>query len=164
MYDVPALSQYLDLDDTTWQGRACGVISLAMLLNYHGLEIDSNELLKDAFASECYLGGIGWKHKELARLAERFELQAKNFDWATLEETVAFEQMLQALQKGPILASIHHTFDPQKGGHLIVVTGLEDNTVFYNDPDAKERSEIKKSIPVDVFRHGWKKRIIEIER
>lgn len=162
MYDVPALSQYLDLDDATWQGRACGVISLAMLLEYHGKNTDSNVLLKDAFASNCYLKDIGWKHKELALLAKQFSLHAENFDWAALEDTAAFKQLLQALQKGPLLASIHHSFDPQKGGHLIVVTGLKDDTVFYNDPDAKERSEIKKSIPVDVFRHGWKKRIIEI--
>jgi ABC-type bacteriocin/lantibiotic exporter with double-glycine peptidase domain len=162
IYDVPKYSQHLHIETKDWRDKSCGIASLGMLLAYHGMSVPLSHLLAEGLLHNAYLHGIGWKHKELAELAQRFGGRGENFDWASLDAAAAFEHVKQHLARYPILASIHHQFDKKNGGHLIVVTGIDETSVYFNDPDAREEGKIAGSVPIDTFLNGWKKRIIAI--
>ena len=160
MYDVPKYSQHLHIETQDWQNKSCGIVSLGMLLAYHGIPISLPHLLAQGLIQNAYLPGIGWKHKELAELGRNFGVRGENFDWAHLDNATAFQNAKQHLDQYPILVSIHRQFDKKNGGHLIVVTGIDNRLVYYNDPDAKEENKIACEIEINAFLNGWKKRII----
>jgi ABC-type bacteriocin/lantibiotic exporter with double-glycine peptidase domain len=59
-----------------------------------------------------------------------------------------------------VIASIYYKFDPESPlPHLVVIDGMENNTIYYNDPAAKTG---EKKISVSDFQKGWKKRFIVI--
>lgn len=161
-HKVPALSQHIHIQDPKWKDKSCGIVSLAMLLNYLGKKISANQLLKDGLANNAYLETIGWKHKELAELGKQYGLNGKNLDWASLDTESAYEKAISYLNRHPIMASVYNNFQPENGGHLVVITGADSNKIFYNDPDTKDINSIYKEISIENFLNGWKKRIIVI--
>jgi len=163
MREVPAYSQYLHIQDPEWKNRACGIASLAMLLGYFNKTAPPDEILNLAIGKNAYLPGIGWKHKELAELARGYGLQGNNYDWSKDDENSAFQNMKACVRKYPIMASVFADFQPEIGGHLIVVTNIKNEEVFYNDPNAKSEKSMRKKISAKNFNNGWKKRIIMIE-
>jgi ABC-type bacteriocin/lantibiotic exporter with double-glycine peptidase domain len=162
IHDVPQYSQHLHIETEEWQNKSCGIASLGMLLAYHGMPIPLSHLLAEGLLRGAYLPGIGWKHKELVELARVFGGHGENFDWASLDAAAAFEHAKGHLAHYPILASIHRQFDPHNGGHLIVLTGIDDTYVYYNDPDVHEENKIAGAVSIETFLNGWKKRIIAI--
>jgi ABC-type bacteriocin/lantibiotic exporter with double-glycine peptidase domain len=53
---------------------------------------------------------------------------------------------------------VHYKFDPKSTiPHLVVINGIKDNTLYYNDPAAKTG---EKQISVTDFLRGWKQRFI----
>lgn len=161
-HDVPKYSQHLHIETKEWRDKSCGIASLGMLLAYHGMPVPLSHLLAEGLLHNAYLPGVGWKHKELAELAYKFGGHGENFDWAHLETGTAFEHAKKHLEHYPILASIHHQFDTKNGGHLIVLTGIDEQYVYYNDPDAHDESKIAGAVTIKTFLNGWKKRIIAI--
>lgn len=165
IHKVPEFSQHLDVKEKEWRNRACGIAALKMLLEYNNSDSPPiDELIKIGLEKDAYIQNIGWKHKELAEIARDFNLKSKNFDWANLTPEEAFENLESYFPENPVLASIHKDFDDKKGGHLIVLTGMEDDTIFYNEPYAEKRQEIKQSVHKDKFMKGWKRRIITAAR
>ena len=86
LYGVPEYSQFLDVIRESWKNRACGVVSLSMVLNYLnpslGGSILTHWLIDRAMErGDCYLDGIGWRHKGLVALAEEFNYVGKCFDF-----------------------------------------------------------------------------------
>ncbi len=161
-YDLPFVLQY-DLDiDKHWQDRACGIASVLMVIEFYlNKKIDSKELFDCAMSIGAYLEGIGFKHKELAKTAENYGLSGENFDWAKMDQNEAFDKLTDFLKEGPIIVSIYSKFDPEnKGGHLIVLTGFDEESIFYNDP----QFGADKSISTKDFLKGWKQRIIAITK
>ena len=58
------------------------------------------------------------------------------------------------------MASVHYKFDPRSSiPHLVVIDGIKDNVVYYNDPAAKIG---QKQISVIDFQKAWKKKYIVI--
>jgi len=56
--------------------------------------------------------------------------------------------------------SVHYTFKPTNPiPHLVIVTGVEDGKVYYNDPAEKSGNG---SISIEQFQSAWKKRYIAI--
>ena len=161
-YKVPFYSQY-DLDiEKSWQNKACGLASVMMLIHYYkGEPVDSKNLFETAIKNNAYLPNIGFKHRELAELASNYNLKGENFDWFKLDIEEAFNKLLSLLETQPVIASIYSHFDPEnKNGHLIVLTGFDKENIFYNDPQAGP----DKSISIEDFLKGWKKRIIVIKK
>jgi ABC-type bacteriocin/lantibiotic exporter with double-glycine peptidase domain len=163
MRSVPPYSQHLHIHDPYWKDKSCGVVSLAMLIGYFQKEATPDEVLKLAIEKNAYLPGIGWKHRELADLAEKYNLLGNCYDWSNIDENTAIKNAENHIEKHPIMASVFSDFQPLNGGHLIVVTKIEANQVFYNDPNAKHEKDIKKTISKEKFIVGWKKRIITIK-
>ena len=161
-HKVPKYSQHLHIETKEWRDKSCGITSLGMLLAYHETPILLSQLLAEGLLQNAYLPKIGWKHKGLVDLAREFERKGENFDWAQLDDQAAFENVKKHLLKYPVLASIHHKFDKGNGGHLIVLTGIDENNIYYNDPDATSEEAVVGTVKIDTFINGWKKRIIVI--
>lgn len=164
IFDVPKYSQHLDVRDGDWKEKSCGIVAVKMVLDYWRMSSpDCDELIKKGIEMDGFISGVGWKHKELSLLAKSFGVEAENFDWAKEEKDAAFKKLEDFLEKYPVVASIYSGFNPEtKNGHLIVLTGMDDNFVHYNDPDSEGREEIAGKILIDKFLAGWKKRVIVI--
>lgn len=166
MFSVPAYSQFLDVKDKRWQKRACGMVSLKMIIDYWRAPRSNpscDQLIKLGLKQKAFLTNVGWKHKELSQLVSKFGLRGRNFDWVKIKPETAFKKLRSYLKKYPVLASIHKNLDPAKGGHLIVVTGFRNGLVSYNDPDSKARKTVKQTAGLKKFLEGWKRRIIVIQ-
>jgi len=166
-FDVPAYSQFLDVDDEKWNGKSCGIVSLKMLLDYWDNESEVtpegiNNLITEALASDAYIPGVGWRHKGLVDVARAHGLEGENLDWTSEHQDIAFNKVIPHLAKHPVMASVFKNLKPGESGHLVVATGYESGKVFYNDPDSKERENIEKSAPLNEFLNGWTRRIVVI--
>lgn len=161
--NVPFYSQFRDIHDVAWKKIGCGVTSLAMIIEfYHPGTISVNTLLSEAIASGAYIKGVGWKHADLAHLAERYGLEGRSYDFAQLKEADAYVRFKESLASGPVIASVHYKFDPKSTiPHLVVITGIEGDRVYYNDPAGHNGGE---EITVTDFRKAWKKRFITIRQ
>ncbi len=72
---------------------------------------------------------------------------------------LAFNELTSALRAGPVMASVHFSFDPQSTiPHLVVINGVKEGMVYYNDPAEKGGGG---SISINKFQKSWKKRYIE---
>ena len=81
-----------------------------------------------------------------------------SFDLAKENAQAAFGELKESLRDGPVIASVHYKFDPKSSvPHLVVITGVADGVVYYNDPAAQAGEE---SIPAADFLKAWKKRFI----
>lgn len=104
-----------------WGDRACGVACLKMILEYYDKEkVPLVDLLRNGLLAGAY-SDRGWIHHGLANLGRQYGLPGL----ATKVDTSAdIEAIL--LTTGPFIASVtlHFPEDGRKGGHLVVVCGL----------------------------------------
>lgn len=158
---VPFFSQFRDISSPKWQKIGCGVTSLAMLIElYEPGRVTVNTLLNQGIAEGAYLNNAGWIHSGLVRLAQDYGLTGKTHDLSSVSSNTAFAEFKDALTQGPVIASVHYTFDPQNPiPHLVVINGIDGDTVYYNDPSEGAGGG---TISVAQFRSSWKKRWIEI--
>ncbi len=167
-FNVPPYSQYLDIKNQEWQHRGCGIIALKSILDFWSDKNkktypDGDKLVEIGLGLNAYIPGVGWRHKELVEIAKSFGLDGKNFDWFQKPPKEAFQEMIPHLEKYPLAVSVHPLFETQnQGGHLVVLTGFENNILYYNDPAAKTREKITQKIILNKFLKGWKRRIIAI--
>lgn len=116
--------------------------------------------MQQGIAAGAYLDDAGWTHAGLIALGRPFGLDgsSQNLQWASME--AAFAELRSALQSGPVMASVHYTFEPTNPiPHLVVVTDVRNGTVYYNDPAEAAGGG---SISVERFQKAWKKRYIQI--
>jgi ABC-type bacteriocin/lantibiotic exporter with double-glycine peptidase domain len=158
---VPFYSQFEDIVSTKWQKVGCGVTSLAMVIDYYKLKtVSVDTLLNQGVAAGAYLNSAGWTYKGLISLGNKYGLDGDSYDLGKLSSTNAFTQFEKYLKDGPVIASVHYKFDPQSTiPHLVVINGIDNNLIYYNDPAAKTGG---KTITVADFLKGWKKRFIVI--
>lgn len=161
-HKVPPASQHLHIKIKKWQSKACGITCLAMLFEYFKLHTSPDELLKKGLKIGGYIENIGWRHKSLVQISEYYGLKGENFDWSEIDAKISFKKTLVYLNKYPVMASIHNSFNPSRGGHLVVLTKFNGKKVFYNDPDSYNVKNVARSIALKKFLDGWKKRIIVI--
>lgn len=163
-HQVPLYSQLLDVKDTNWKKRSCGIIALKMVMDFWSKETHkeypaADELIKK-YHRKAYISNVGWSHNGLVQIAKSLGLKGENLDLARHREKDAIDLLEARLQDGPVIASIHKNLNPRLPGHLVTVTKIANKEIFYNDPISKTRSEIKKIASVEKFSNGWKKRII----
>lgn len=159
-FKVPFYSQFGDINLSEWQKLGCGVASLAMVVNYYKPDsVSVMALLNQGIASGAYQEGVGWKHRELAALANNYGLSNQVFDFYKLSNAAAFDKFLELLRSGPVIVSIHNKFDPNATlGHIVVATGYENGYIIYNDPTYGP----EKKISLEGFLNGWKRRLIVV--
>ena len=158
-FDVPFFSQFKDISSSNWQKVGCGIASLGMIINYYEpKEISVNALLNEGINSGAYINDAGWSHQGLANLADKHGLVGSTYDFSASSMEVAFAKFENSLKEGPVIASVHYTFDPSNPiPHLAVINGIEGDTLHYSDP-----AEGQGTISVEKFKRAWKKRYIKI--
>lgn len=158
---VPFYSQFTDITPTAWKKIGCGIASLAMLIEYYEpgkMTVDT--LLQEGIVADAYLSNAGWTHAGLIALSTKYGLKGASRDMAALSMNAAFNQLETVLNEGPVMVSVHYTFDPKNPiPHLVVVNGVSNGMVHYNDPAEKSGDG---TISVAQFQSAWKKRYIEI--
>ena len=157
---VPFYSQFNDITPASWKKVGCGIASLAMLIEYYNPgSVTVDNLLQEGIAANAYLDSAGWTYAGLIGISEKYGLSGKTYDYGNQSMDKAYTELVAELEEGPVMASVHYTF--QKSNpipHLVIINGIEDGEVYYNDPAEKEGGG---SISVAQFQSAWKKRYIE---
>lgn len=166
-FSVPAYSQYVDVKNRAWKRRSCGIVALKMVLDFlapkRATTLTLPRLIRARTRAHAYIRNVGWSHAGLARIAMRYGFRSKKHDWSSKAPKSAFRSALRALRRGPVIASVYRNLKPGSSGHLVVITGFENNIVFYSDPDSKTRHAIPRKVPLAKFLKGWKRRIITVQ-
>lgn len=159
--DVPFYSQFKDITSSSWQKVGCGVTSLAMVIEYYKPEtVSVNTLLNQGITLGAYQQKNGWSHQGLISLSKKYGLDGNSHDVSKLSRKAALSQFKGYLDDGPVIVSIHYKFDPKSTvPHLVVINGIKDGIVYYNDPAAKVG---EKTITEDKFLNGWKRKFIVV--
>ncbi len=160
--NVPFYSQFRDIPAIEWKKEACGIAALAMEMEFFKPKsVSVTKLLLEALDAGAYTTDVGWNHKKLSALAELYGLAGKNYDLWNSASDAAFTKFKELLTGGPVIVSIHNKFNPAATlGHLVVVVGIEDGTIFYHDP--AYGNKIERKITENDFLKGWKKRFITV--
>ena len=158
---VPFYSQFRDITSTDWQKVGCGIASVAMIIGYYDRStISVEELLQDGITSGAFNDNVGWSHQGLIDLAKKYKLNGQSYSLAADTLDTAFTKLEAVLENGPVMASVHYTFEPTNPiPHLVVVNSVKNGQVYYNDPAEKSPNG---HITIDKFKQAWKKRYIEI--
>lgn len=161
VFTVPFFSQFADITPVEWKKVGCGIASLAMLVDFYKPGSASvDELLQDGIASGAYLSSAGWTHAGLINIAKKFGLTGESRSLADLSMTDAFAKLATVVAEGPVMVSVHYTFEPTNPiPHIVVVNGVKDGKVFYNDPAEGAGGH---SLSIEKFKGAWKKRYISI--
>ncbi len=161
VHTVPFYSQFSDISSPSWQKVGCGIASLAMLIDFYAEEkISVDALLERGINAGAYLDNAGWIHAGLIGLSRTYGLTGESVSLAHLNMEDAFAELKEALETGPVMASVHYTFEPTNPiPHLVVITGVREGEVYYNDP---AEASAAGSLPVEKFERAWKKRYISI--
>lgn len=156
---VPFYSQFKDIVSPAWKKVGCGVTSLAMILEYYKPDSASvSTLLTQGIQSGAYIKNVGWSYAGLISLGKKYGLRGESYDLGKKSKVDAYTQFKASLTDGPVIASVHYHFDPKsKIPHLVVINGIKDGLVYYNDPAGKTGAG---HISEAVFLSAWKKRFI----
>lgn len=161
VFTVPFYSQLTDITAPSWKKVGCGITSLAMLIEYYyPNKIESvDTLLSEGIAAGAYDDAVGWSYSGLIGVAKKYGLSGSTHDYKGSTMEIAFAALLRDLDEGPIMASVHYTFQPTNPiPHLVIVNGITNGRVYYNDPATNTGGE---SISVEQFKSAWKKRYVE---
>jgi len=160
-YNVPLYSQISDISWPDWKQKGCGVADVAMIIEYYKPKTTTvQKELEEGISSGAYQKNVGWKHDGLAALAKTHDLTGKVLDFSKYNKETSLSEFQNVIKEGPAIASIHRGFNAKSSfGHLIVITGFDDNFIYFNDPGKREG--IRK-VPVAEFMGGWKRKLIVI--
>lgn len=162
IFSVPFYSQFEDISQPEWRKIGCGIASLAMLIDFYTEAVPVDTLLNSGIGKGAYLDNAGWTHQGLINLAEDHGLTGQAVSYSDLPATEALEKLKKALKSGPVMVSVHYTFDPTNPiPHLVVVNGISGDRVYYNDPAEVSGGN---SITTKKFLAAWKQRYIEIRK
>lgn len=149
---VPAISQLTA--PSMLRHRICSPTCITMLLNYHGIDASLAAVSSACFHAPSKLYGV-WP------LAIRAAADAGVI--AAVECFTDLNAAAPILERGlPIVASIRFPAGALPGsplastdGHLVVVTGLDRDTVYVNDPAARDASTVPREYPRAAFATAW---------
>lgn len=157
---VPFYSQFADISRPEWRKISCGIASIAMLIDFYTDAVPADTLLAAGIARGAYIQNAGWSHQGLIDLAADYDLTGATVGLADRSMADAFAALEQAVAEGPVIASVHYTFTPTNPiPHLVVITGVSDGVVHYNDPAEETGGG---TVSIEQFQSSWKKRYIEI--
>jgi len=161
VYTVPFYSQFSDIHSPDWKKVSCGIASLAMLIDFYSdEEISADALLSRGITAGAYQENAGWIHDGLIGLSHPYGLDGESVSLAQLTMDAAFATLVTVLHDGPVMASVHYTFEPTNPiPHLVVITGVREGKVFYNDPAEVSAAG---SLSIEKFEKAWKKRYVTI--
>ena len=160
---VPFYSQFTDVSDPAWKKLACGIASLAMVLEYQTGEKQSvDALLAEGRRSGAYESKNGWIHDGLITLAQKRGLSGAAYNLHASTTVAAFDAFKEKVVQAPTIVSVQYNFNRKSPiSHLIVVDRIEDGIVYYNDPAQEQGGGI---ITQEGFLAAWNKRFIVLQQ
>ena len=134
--------------------RICSPTCIAMVLAYHGIDASLARVVRDCLHEPSGLFGV-WP------LAVRAATDAGLI--GAVECFDSLDTAAPILERGlPIVASIRFAAGALPGaalsateGHLVVVTGMDADCVYINDPAARDASNVPRQCPRDAFAAAW---------
>lgn len=125
--DVPYYRQY---DNAERGGSACNITSVAMMVDYFGIALASDD--KDRTPDKIYdRFGIKYNPEELAAIFNIIAREANASVRDTFYERGTIAQLREQVTNGnPVI--VHGWFT--KPGHIMVVTGFDGENYVVNDP------------------------------
>jgi uncharacterized protein YvpB len=182
--DIPFYSQYSEDIETNWQNKVCAVVCIKMMLDYFGIKIETNDLVKEGLliskelekkdrAYDGYTEQYGWGHEVLVMLLRNKNISAyrqefKNIDNPELFLEEGINKIINNIKAGlPVLVSLAKDINnPKTSGHMVVISGIDEAKGFYiNDPEEKDGVSGKnKFVDISDFKKSWKKLAIFIEK
>ncbi|MGH7389069.1 MAG: C39 family peptidase [Candidatus Rokuibacteriota bacterium] len=150
--DVPAVSQMAEGGEIG--ARICSPASVAMVLAYWGRRVDVRPLARDMLHAALDLYGV-WPAAIRAAARRGVLGYLMRFpDWPAAAWCLA-----RAI---PIIASVRYAPGelpgaaiPATPGHLLVLTGYEDDHVYVNDPAANTRGAVKRRYRLTDLARVW---------
>lgn len=134
--------------------RICSPTCVAMVLAYHGVDASLAAVVRECLHEPSGLFGV-WP------LAIRTATDAGLI--GAVECFSSLDAAAPVLERGlPIVASIRFAAGALPGaalsatdGHLVVVTGMDANWVYINDPAARDASGVPRQCPREAFAAAW---------
>lgn len=173
---VPYYSQKIDVKDSEWKDRACGITCLKMVLNFYGKGAPAlDELIELGVESGAY-GKSGWIHQGLVDVADRFGLTIESREFKSGDESESLReegvrQIIKSLKEGvPVLVSVVKKFKYSDKFHMVVLVGTEGDEenpegFYYHDPDADAEKEGENLfVSIEMFRKHWRRMAIFVKR
>lgn len=157
--------------------NGCGIAALKMIFDYWHKQDKANSTVKNiddlyeaGLAAGAHTPGIGWMHAGIAKLAQSYGYNSYNADFGPKSNNPkssedAMKELVKELKKGPVMASVFRGFDPedwQGGGHLVVVTGINKDSVRLNDPEPLDGYDGLRVMPIASFKRAFKHRYIVV--
>lgn len=132
-----------------------------MLIHYYrpSTSVSVNQMLAKGIAQGAYDSIDGWTYQGLIDLGKPYGLTGS---WYALPAAsdAALARLKELLAKGPVIMSVHYKFDPASTiPHLVVVNGIDGDTVYVNDPATTKGTE---ALPMKKFLAGWKRKAVVI--
>ena len=174
---IPYYSQKIDASDPHWKERACGILSLKMVLDFLGAKTPlSDEFIQRGVTSGAY-GEWGWMHEGLVSVASLFGITMRRKEFRS-QDSVEAEKLLKkgvdelvlSIEKGkPVLISAIKKWVETKKFHMMVLVGFEmDEGVlkgfYYHDPDAHTPREGKDQfVSIETFKKHWRRMAIFVD-
>lgn len=172
--NVPFYSQHTGVTDAHWKERACGILSLKMVLDFLGAKtLSSDEFITRGVSAGAY-GEWGWTHPGLVSVAAQFGMPMKQKEFRSQDPHEAekllkegIDELVASIESGkPVLISAIKKWKEVKKFHMMVLVGFEvDEGVlkgfYYHDPDAYTEGEGENQfVPIDTFKKHWRRMAI----
>lgn len=151
---VPPLSQMSFPDDI--KHKVCSPVSVAMVLNYYGLDVDPEAFAAQALHTPSGLYGV-WPSNMLAASQQGLQTTVRYFK--------DMEEVAKLLDAGiPVPVSIRFQAGdlpqaplPESNGHVLVITGISEGMVHVNDPAAATAKEVARHYNLNDFNKAWRR-------
>lgn len=98
-------------------------------------------------------------------MSNKYGLEGNSYDVSKLSKETSFTKLKSFLVDGPVIVSVHYKFDPRSSiPHLVVIDGIKDGIVYYNDPAAKVGQKkdfycrFSKSMEKEIYCHTSSRR------
>lgn len=145
--------------------RACGIVALKMVLDFHRRDIPSIMELIETCSKAGGYGKSGWFHDVLVSLAKSFGLESHRKEKMDTEDGT--REIINSLREGnPVLISAVKYILGQTKFHMVVATGFEEKDgvltgIYYHDPEAIDKPKGQHVfVDTKTFKREWRKMAI----
>ncbi len=177
--NVPYYSQHRDVKDGYWRLRACGILCLKSILDFHldpGVPSGVDEFVEMADRKGAY-GKSGWIHQGLIDIAGEFglEMERKEYKSDDLKKSEmllenGINRIVDSIKNNkPVLISAIKRWKEKDKFHMIVLTGFENDEkgnlkgFYYNDTDYDDEEGGGLFVDIKTFKKYWRRLAIFVK-